>query len=57
MRRRSYGRLRRLWAYEGRLRQPTRRGCLLTWPTSLEIRQPSCAKRSRICVSCARTFI
>jgi hypothetical protein len=33
----SHGRLRRLLAIESRLRQPDRRSCLLTLPTSLEM--------------------
>ena len=37
--------------YESR-RRPERRRCLLTPPTSLEIRQPSSPKRSRIGATC-----
>jgi hypothetical protein len=36
-RRLTYGRLRRLLAFESRLRRPERRSCLLTAPTSLEM--------------------
>jgi hypothetical protein len=36
-RRLRYGRLRRLLAFESRLRRPERRSCLLTAPTSLEM--------------------
>src|SRR5262245_61405426 len=46
-RRLRYGRLRRLLAFESRLRRPERRSCLLTAPTSLEMSVNTARHQSR----------